>query len=187
MGGVEDFRNFVNAVISEKSFDKIAKYIEHARKDPKSEIIAGGGYDKSMGYFIEPTVIESFDPQSVTMCEETVRPGAHGVRVPLRKLRADAGTGGPDLAVRPDGFDLRQDRYAVELAAQKLVNAAGNFYINDKPTGAVVGQQPFGGSRASGTNDKAGSLLNLCAGCRPGHQEDVRAAYDFRYPFMTEE
>ncbi len=188
MGGVEDFRNFVNAVISEKSFDKIAKYIEHAKKDPKSEIIAGGGYDKSVGYFIEPTIIESFDPQSVTMCEELFGPVLTVYVYHAENFEQTLELVDQTSPYALTGSIFGQDRYAVELATQKLVNAAGNFYINDKPTGAVVGQQPFGGSRASGTNDKAGSLLNLLRWVSPrAIKETFVPATDFRYPFMAEE
>jgi 1-pyrroline-5-carboxylate dehydrogenase len=188
MGGVEDFRNFVNAVISEKSFDKIAKYIEHAKKDPKSEIIAGGGYDKSTGYFIEPTVIESFDPQSVTMCEELFGPVLTVYVYHSENFEQTLELVDQTSPYALTGSIFSQDRYAVELATQKLVNAAGNFYINDKPTGAVVGQQPFGGSRASGTNDKAGSLLNLLRWVSPrAIKETFVPPTDFRYPFMGEE
>jgi 1-pyrroline-5-carboxylate dehydrogenase len=188
MGGVEDFRNFVNAVISEKSFDKIAKYIEHAKKDPKSEIIAGGGYDKSVGYFIEPTIIESFDPQSVTMCEELFGPVLTVYVYHSENFEQTLELVDQTSPYALTGSIFAQDRYAVELATQKLVNAAGNFYINDKPTGAVVGQQPFGGGRASGTNDKAGSLLNLLRWVSPrAIKETFVPATDFRYPFMTEE
>jgi 1-pyrroline-5-carboxylate dehydrogenase len=188
MGGVEDFRNFVNAVISEKSFDKIAKYIEHAKKDPKSEIIAGGGYDKSTGYFIEPTVIESFDPQSVTMCEELFGPVLTVYVYHAENFEQTVELVDQTSPYALTGSIFAQDRYAVELATQKLANAAGNFYINDKPTGAVVGQQPFGGSRASGTNDKAGSLLNLLRWVSPrAIKETFVPATDFRYPFMAEE
>jgi 1-pyrroline-5-carboxylate dehydrogenase len=188
MGGVEDFRNFVNAVITEKSFDKIAKYIEHAKKDPKSEIIAGGGYDKSTGYFIEPTVIESFDPQSVTMCEELFGPVLTVYVYHAENFEQTLELVDQTSPYALTGSIFAQDRYAVELATQKLVNAAGNFYINDKPTGAVVGQQPFGGARASGTNDKAGSLLNLLRWVSPrAIKETFVPATDFRYPFMGEE
>ncbi len=188
MGGVEDFRNFVNAVISEKSFDKIVKYIEHAKKDPKAEIIAGGGYDKSVGYFIEPTIIESFDPQSVTMCEELFGPVLTVYVYHSENFEQTLELVDQTSPYALTGSIFAQDRYAVELATQKLVNAAGNFYINDKPTGAVVGQQPFGGSRASGTNDKAGSLLNLLRWVSPrAIKETFVPATDFRYPFMGEE
>jgi 1-pyrroline-5-carboxylate dehydrogenase len=188
MGGVEDFRNFVNAVISEKSFDKIAKYIEHAKKDSKSEIIAGGGYDKSTGYFIEPTIIESFDPQSVTMCEELFGPVLTVYVYHSENFEQTLELVDQTSPYALTGSIFARDRYAVELATQKLVNAAGNFYINDKPTGAVVGQQPFGGGRASGTNDKAGSLLNLLRWVSPrAIKETFVPATDFRYPFMAEE
>ncbi len=161
VGPVEDFRNFVNAVIDEKSFDKIVKYIEDAKQDPGCEIISGGTYDKSTGWFITPTVIVTSNPKYTTMCEELFGPvltvyvyDAEQFEETLDLLNSTS-----DYALT--GAVLSQDRYAVELATWKLRNAAGNFYINDKPTGAVVGQQPFGGARASGTNDKAGALINL--------------------------
>jgi len=188
MGGVEDFRNFVNAVITEKSFDKIAKYIENAKKDPNSKIIAGGGCDKSVGYFVEPTIIESIDPQSVTMCEEIFGPVLTVYVYHAENFDQTVELVDQTSPYALTGSIFAQDRYAVELAAQKLVNAAGNFYINDKPTGAVVGQQPFGGSRASGTNDKAGSLLNLLRWVSPrAIKETFVPSTDFRYPFMLEE
>ncbi|MDP1727736.1 MAG: L-glutamate gamma-semialdehyde dehydrogenase [Bacteroidota bacterium] len=161
VGPVEDFRNFVNAVIDEKSFDKIVKYIEDAKQDPSCEIISGGTYDKSTGWFITPTIIVTSNPKYTTMCEELFGPvltvyvyDAEQFEETLDLLNSTS-----DYALT--GAVLSQDRYAIELATWKLRNAAGNFYINDKPTGAVVGQQPFGGARASGTNDKAGALINL--------------------------
>ena len=161
VGPVEDFRNFVNAVIDEKSFDKIAKYIDDAKQDASCEIIAGGTYDKSKGWFIAPTVIVTSNPKYTTMCEELFGPvltlfvyNAEQFEETLDLVNATS-----EYALT--GAVLSQDRYAIELATWKLRNAAGNFYINDKPTGAVVGQQPFGGARASGTNDKAGAMINL--------------------------
>jgi 1-pyrroline-5-carboxylate dehydrogenase len=161
VGPVEDFRNFVNAVIDEKSFDKLAAYIEEAKKDPSCEIVAGGTYDKSKGWFIQPTLIVTSNPKYTTMCEELFGPV-----LTVFVYQADAYETTLDLVNETSeyaltGAILAQDRYAIDLATWKLRNAAGNFYINDKPTGAVVGQQPFGGARASGTNDKAGAMINL--------------------------
>ncbi len=155
------FTNFINAVIDEKSFNKIESYIENARKDPKAVIWAGGKCDKSVGYFIQPTVIEAKDPLYVTMCEEIFGPV-----ITVYVYNADKFEDTLELVNKTSPYALTgsiiaQDRSAIEQATVKLRHAAGNFYINDKPTGAVVGQQPFGGARASGTNDKAGSILNL--------------------------
>ena len=156
MGGVEDFTNFFNAVIDEKSFDSISKYIDDAKESGVVEVVAGGNYDKSEGYFVEPTVLLSKDPQYVTMCEEIFGPV---ITIYVYEddnfedtLKLVDGTSPYALT----GAVFSNDRYAAEKATKMLSNAAGNFYINDKPTGAVVGQQPFGGARASGTNDKAG-------------------------------
>ncbi len=186
MGTVEDFTNFINAVIDESSFDKLAGYIEQARKDGQ-EIIAGGGYDKSEGYFIEPTVILTKDPKYVTMCEELFGPvltvyvySANEFESTLELLDNTSPYG-------LTGSVFATDRHAIELAAWKLRHAAGNFYINDKPTGAVVNQQPFGGARASGTNDKAGSAWNLIRWVSPRSiKENFNPPTDYRYPFMEE-
>jgi 1-pyrroline-5-carboxylate dehydrogenase len=161
MGSVEDFRNFVNAVIDEKSFDKLANYIEAAKKDASCEIIAGGGYDKSKGWFIEPTVIVTSNPKYTTMCEELFGPVLTIYVYPEIEYEATLELVDATSEYALTGAIISQDRYAIDLATYKLRNAAGNFYINDKPTGAVVGQQPFGGARASGTNDKAGAMVNL--------------------------
>ncbi len=188
MGGVEDFTNFFNAVIDEKSFDKIANYIEAARKDPKIKFVAGGRYDKSKGYFIEPTVLETADASSVTMCEEVFGPV-----LTIYVYHAENFEQTLELADQTSPYALTgalfaQDRYAIELGEKKLTHSAGNFYINDKPTGAVVGQQPFGGSRASGTNDKAGSMINLLRWVSPRViKETFVPATDYRYPFLGEE
>jgi len=188
MGGVEDFRNFINAVIDERAFDKIASYIDRAKQDPDVTIVAGGGYDKSKGYFIEPTLIETKNPQSLTMCEEIFGPV-----LTVYVYNADNFEQTLELVDQTSPYALTgavfaQDRYAIELASQRLTHAAGNFYINDKPTGAVVGQQPFGGSRASGTNDKAGSLLNLLRWVSPRTiKETLVPPTDYRYPFLAEE
>jgi 1-pyrroline-5-carboxylate dehydrogenase len=161
VGTVEDFRNFVNAVIDEKSFDKLAAYIESAKQDASCEIIAGGSYDKSKGWFIEPTVIVTNDPKYTTMCEELFGPVLTIYVYPENDFEATLEILDSTSEYALTGSIISQDRYAIELATWKLRNAAGNFYINDKPTGAVVGQQPFGGARASGTNDKAGAMVNL--------------------------
>jgi 1-pyrroline-5-carboxylate dehydrogenase len=188
MGDVEDFSNFINAVIDEKSFDKLAKYIDGAKADANAEIVAGGSYDKSKGYFIEPTVIVTKDPKYVTMCEELFGPV-----VTVHIYDADKFEEVLELVDTTSPYALTgaifsQDRYAIDHASKKLVHAAGNFYINDKPTGAVVGQQPFGGARASGTNDKAGSMLNLLRWVSPrAIKETFVPVTDYRYPFLGSE
>ncbi len=185
MGGTEDFTNFVNAVIDEKSFDKIANYIAQAKSNPTVEIIAGGNCDKSKGYFIEPTVILTKDPMYTTMCEEIFGPV-----LTIYVYHEDHFEEALELVDQTSPYALTgaifsQDRYAIELATQKLKNAAGNFYINDKPTGAVVGQQPFGGARASGTNDKAGSMINLLRWVSPRTiKETFVSPVDYKYPFL---
>ena len=187
MGTVEDFSNFVNAVIDERSFTKIQSYIEKAKKDPKADIWVGGECDKSKGYFVQPTIIEAKDPAFVTMCEEIFgpvltiyiyKPGEFEKTLELVNTTSPYALTGSIIA---------QDRKAVELAVESLRNAAGNFYINDKPTGAVVGQQPFGGARASGTNDKAGSILNLYRWLSARTiKETFVPPTDYRYPFLAE-
>ncbi len=185
MGDVEDFSNFVNAVISETSFDKLAKYIDGAKADNNAEIVAGGGYDKSKGYFIEPTVIVTKDPKYTTMCDELFGPVVTVYIYDEAQFEQTLEVVDSTSPYALTGAIFSQDRYAVELASKKLVQAAGNFYINDKPTGAVVGQQPFGGARASGTNDKAGSLLNLLRWVSPrAIKETFVPPVDYRYPFM---
>ena len=188
MGTTEDFSNFINAVIDERSFDKIANYIENAKKDPKAKIIAGGNYNKSEGYFIEPTVIEVTDPRYVTMCEEIFGPVLTIYVYEAEKFEEIMEIVDTTSPYALTGSIIAQDRYAVDLATKKLVNAAGNFYINDKPTGAVVGQQPFGGARASGTNDKAGSALNLYRWLSARTvKETLVPPTDYRYPFLQED
>ena len=188
MGSVEDFGNFINAVIDEKSFDKIAKYIDDAKASKDATVIVGGTYDKSKGYFIHPTIIEAKDPKYVTMCEEIFGPV-------LTIHIYDADKFGETLHLVDEtspyaltGAVIARDRFAVELATERLRNAAGNFYINDKPTGAVVGQQPFGGARASGTNDKAGSMINLYRWLSARTiKETFVPPTDYRYPFLKGE
>jgi len=187
MGPTEDFSNFVNAVIDEKSFDKLAKYIDAAKQDKEVEIISGGGYDKSKGYFIEPTVLKVNDPKYVTMCEELFGPVLTIYVYDENKFEETLELVDSTSMYALTGAILSQDRYAIELATKKLSNAAGNFYINDKPTGAVVGQQPFGGARGSGTNDKAGSMINLLRWVQPQTiKETFVSPTDYRYPFLAE-
>lgn len=185
MGSPADTNNFVTAVIHENSFDKIANYIDDAKNDSETEIIAGGKYDKSKGYFIEPTVIVTTNPNYKTMHEEIFGPV---MTIYIFKdddfdktLKLVDSTSGYALT----GAILATDRYAIDNATKLLQNCAGNFYINDKPTGAVVGQQPFGGARGSGTNDKAGSVLNLLRWVSPRLiKETFVTPTDYRYPFL---
>ncbi|RDB04513.1 L-glutamate gamma-semialdehyde dehydrogenase [Runella aurantiaca] len=187
MGVTEDFSNFINAVIDEKSFDKIAGYIENAKNDPRVTVIAGGNYDKSTGYFIEPTVLLTTDPMYTTMCEEIFGPVLSIYVYEPDKFEETLELVDKTSPYALTGSIFAQDRYIIEQASKKLVNAAGNFYINDKPTGAVVGQQPFGGARASGTNDKAGSILNLLRWVSPRTiKETFVSPVDYRYPFLAE-
>jgi len=185
MGGPEDFGNFINAVIDEKAFDSITGYIEQARKNPMNEIIAGGKSDKSKGYFIEPTVIVSKDPSSVTMCEEIFGPVLTIYVYHEENFEQTLELVDQTSPYALTGSILAKDRYAIEMATKKLVNSAGNFYINDKPTGAVVGQQPFGGARGSGTNDKAGAKANLMRWVSMRTiKETFVTPVDYRYPFL---
>ena len=188
MGTVEDFTNFVNAVIDEKSFDKLERYIKNARKrDSGVKIWVGGKCDKTDGYFIEPTVIQATDPNYVTMCEELFGPVLTIYIYDENKYEATLKLVDETSPYALTGAVIAQDRFAVELATDKLRNSAGNFYINDKPTGAVVGQQPFGGARGSGTNDKAGSILNLYRWLSARTiKETFNSATDYRYPFLQE-
>ena len=184
-GSPEDMSNFVTAVIHEGSFDKLAKYIDQAKADKDAEIIAGGGYDKSVGYFVEPTVILTTTPKYETMCTELFGPVVtvyiYEDKDWSETLKLVDGTSEYALT----GAVLSTDRYAIEEATKALQDCAGNFYINDKPTGAVVGQQPFGGARASGTNDKAGSAQNLLRWVSPRLiKETFVSPEDYRYPFL---
>jgi len=185
MGPTEDFSNFINAVIDEKSFDKLAGYIDTAKKDKNLEIVAGGNYDKRTGYFIEPTIIVTRDPNYVTMCEELFGPVLTLYVFDENKFEETLSLVDSTSIYALTGAILAQDRYAIELATKKLANAAGNFYINDKPTGAVVGQQPFGGARGSGTNDKAGSKINLLRWVSPRTiKETFVSPVEYTYPFL---
>ncbi|WP_281540919.1 L-glutamate gamma-semialdehyde dehydrogenase [Maribacter aestuarii] len=184
-GSPEDMSNFITAVIHENSFDKLVKYISQAKKDESAEIIAGGTYDKSEGYFIEPTVILTTDPKYTTMETELFGPVVtiyvYEDKDWSKTLELVDSTSEYALT----GAVLSADRYAIEEATKALQNCAGNFYINDKPTGAVVGQQPFGGARASGTNDKAGSAQNLLRWVSPRLiKETFITPEDYRYPFL---
>jgi 1-pyrroline-5-carboxylate dehydrogenase len=188
MGGTEDFGNFINAVIDEKAFDSIAGYIDKAKQIATNEIIIGGKYDKSKGYFIEPTVIESKDPLSITMCEEIFGPVLTIYVYHSENFEQTLELVDKTSPYALTGSIIARDRYAIELATKKLVNAAGNFYINDKPTGAVVGQQPFGGARASGTNDKAGAKMNLMRWVSARSiKETFVPPTDYRYPFLEKD
>jgi 1-pyrroline-5-carboxylate dehydrogenase len=188
IGSVEEFGNFINAVIDEKSFDKISSYISDVKNNAAAKIIAGGKFDKSKGYFINPTVIEAKDPKYITMCEEIFGPVLTIYIYDENKFEETLQLVDITSPYALTGSIIAQDRYAIELATHKLRNAAGNFYINDKPTGAVVGQQPFGGARASGTNDKAGSMLNLYRWLSARTiKETFVSPVDYRYPFLKGE
>ncbi|WP_283640305.1 L-glutamate gamma-semialdehyde dehydrogenase [Mesonia mobilis] len=185
MGSPEDMSNFINAVIHERSFDKLAKYIDQAKKDKKAEIIIGGNYDKSVGYFVEPTVIVTTDPHYTTMETELFGPVVTIYVYEDEKWEETLVEVDNTSAYALTGAVFSKDRYAAAQATDMLQNSAGNFYINDKCTGAVVGRQPFGGARASGTNDKAGSKLNLQRWVSQRLiKETFVPATDYRYPFM---
>ena len=188
MGTVEDFTNFINAVIDEKSFDKLEGYIRNARKrNSGAKVWVGGHCDKTEGFFIEPTVIEATDPHYVTMCEELFGPVLTVYIYDENKFEETLKLVDNTSPYALTGAVIAKDRHAVEMATARLRNSAGNFYINDKPTGAVVGQQPFGGARGSGTNDKAGSILNLYRWLSARTiKETFNAPVDYRYPFMQE-
>src|SRR5215204_1880638 len=188
IGTVEDFGNFINAVIDEKSFDKIASYIDGARNDAEAKILVGGEFDKSKGYFIKPTVIEALNPKYVSMCEEIFGPVLTMYIYDAEKFEDALHLVDTTSPYALTGAIIAQDRYAVEQATHILRHAAGNFYVNDKPTGAVVGQQPFGGARASGTNDKAGSMLNLYRWISARTiKETFVPPTDYRYAFLKGE
>lgn len=185
MGTVEDFTNFIAAVIDEKSFTKIKSFIDSAKRSSKVKILAGGNCNKAVGYFIEPTVLETTDPRYVTMCEEIFGPVLTLYVYPEKQFAETLTLVDQTSPYALTGAIIAQDRQAIARATKTLRNAAGNFYINDKPTGAVVGQQPFGGARASGTNDKAGSMLNLYRWMSLRTiKETFDPPKDYRYPFM---
>jgi 1-pyrroline-5-carboxylate dehydrogenase len=188
MGDVRDFTNFMNAVIDASAFKSISSYIDHANNDPDSEILAGGGYDDSTGYFIEPTVVLAKQPHTKTMEEEIFGPVMTLYVYPDNKFSETLRVCDRTSPYALTGAIFSQDRKAIIEASSALSHAAGNFYINDKPTGAVVGQQPFGGSRSSGTNDKAGSATNLLRWITQRTiKENFIPPKDFRYPFLAEE
>ena len=185
MGSPEDFGNFINAVIDERAFRKIASYIDYVKTSADAEIIAGGNYDDSKGWFIEPTVVLTSNPMYRTMCEEIFGPVITLYVYPENEYEATLELLDKTSEYALTGALFARERYAIDLGAKMLENAAGNFYINDKPTGAVVGQQPFGGARSSGTNDKAGSYLNLLRWVSPRTiKETFVPAKDYRYPFL---
>ena len=184
-GSPEDMTNFITAVIHEGSFDKLAKYIDQAKEDKDAEIVVGGNYDKSTGYFIEPTVILTTNPHYTTMETELFGPVITIYVYDDKNWSATLDLIDSTSEYALTGAVLSQDRYAIDEATKALQNCAGNFYINDKPTGAVVGQQPFGGARASGTNDKAGSAQNLLRWVSPRLiKETFVTPEDYRYPFL---
>jgi 1-pyrroline-5-carboxylate dehydrogenase len=186
MGSPEDMSNFITAVIHEGSFDKLASYIDSVKTDANAEIIAGGNYDKSKGYFIEPTIILTKDPKYTTMCTELFGPVATIYVYEDAKWLDTLALVDATSEYALTGAIFSTDRYAITEATNLLENCAGNFYINDKPSGAVVGQQPFGGARASGTNDKAGSPQNLLRWVSPRLiKETFTPATDYRYPFLS--
>jgi 1-pyrroline-5-carboxylate dehydrogenase len=185
MGSPEDFSNFINAVIDEKAFDKITGYIKKAQKAEGVEIIAGGGFSKKSGYFIEPTILQVKDPHYTTMCEEIFGPVLSIYVYDDKKYEQTLDLLDNTSPYALTGAVFARDRAAIHHTTQRLRHSAGNFYINDKPTGAVVGQQPFGGARGSGTNDKAGSLLNLYRWISARTiKENFVSPLDYRYPFM---
>ena len=185
MGSPEDFHNFINAVIDERAFDKISNYISRARQAKGVQILCGGGYDKSEGYFIDPTVLQVDDPRYITMCEEIFGPVLTIYVYDDAKYAEMLDLVNDTSPYALTGAIFGNDKQALALANDKLLHAAGNYYINDKPTGAVVGQQPFGGARGSGTNDKAGSVLNLYRWVSArAIKENFNPPRDYRYPFM---
>jgi len=188
MGDIMDFSNFMGAVIDEKAFETISGYIEYAKSSPDMEIITGGGYDDSVGYFIEPTIIVSKDPKSKLMVEEIFGPVLTVYIYPESEYDATLELCDQSSPYALTGAIFGLDRSAIVKAMNGLRHSAGNFYVNDKPTGAVVAQQPFGGTRASGTNDKAGSWLNLERWVSPrAIKETFLPPRNFRYPYMEKE
>ncbi len=188
MGDVQDFRNFMNAVIDRRAFDKIAHFLEFARTTPHIKVLAGGTASAETGYFIRPTLLETQDPMGKTMVEEIFGPVATVFAYPDKDLEEAAALCEKTSPYGLTGAIFARDRHMIHKLTTLFRQAAGNFYINDKPTGAVVGQQPFGGSRASGTNDKAGSYLNLTRWLSPRTIKETRLPpTDYRYPFMQDQ
>jgi 1-pyrroline-5-carboxylate dehydrogenase len=187
MGGPEDFTNFINAVIDEGSFTKLKRVIDRIKREKQAKIISGGKTYKGTGYFIEPTVVLTDDPMYFAMQEEFFGPILTIYIYPAKRFIETLELCDRTSMYALTGSIFAREREIIELASRKLINAAGNFYINDKPTGAVVGQQPFGGSRGSGTNDKAGSVLNLIRWLSPRSvKETFLPPVNYRYPFMVE-
>jgi 1-pyrroline-5-carboxylate dehydrogenase len=187
MGDVADFRNFMGAVIDQKAFDRIKGYLDRAKQEPGVKILAGGGTDDSVGWFVEPTLLQVEDPSYRTMCEEIFGPVLTVHVYPAARWSETLSLVDRTGPYALTGAVFAQDRAAIAEADRALRYSAGNYYVNDKPTGAVVGQQPFGGGRASGTNDKAGSVLNLLRWVSPrAIKETFAPPKDYRYPFMAE-
>jgi 1-pyrroline-5-carboxylate dehydrogenase len=185
MGSPEDSSNFINAVIDERAFDKIAGFIDYAKAQSDAEIIVGGSYDKSKGYFIDPTVIVTTNPKFRTLSEEIFGPVLTIYVYPENQFEETLKLLDETSEYALTGSIMSNDRYAIQVATKALENAAGNFYINDKPTGAVVGQQPFGGARGSGTNDKAGAAMNLLRWVSARTiKETFVPPTDYKYPFL---
>jgi 1-pyrroline-5-carboxylate dehydrogenase len=188
VGPVEDFRNFINPVIDRKAFDKIKGYIDYASESNEAEIIAGGHCDDSNGFYIHPTVIKTTNPHFKTMEEEIFGPVLTVYIYPEEQYMETLELCNKTSPYGLTGAVFSRDRDALMLAEEILTYAAGNFYINDKPTAAIIGQQPFGGSRASGTNDKAGSILNMIRWTTPRSiKQNLNPPVDYRYPFLEEE
>jgi 1-pyrroline-5-carboxylate dehydrogenase len=187
-GDVRDFTNFFNAVIDKSAFTNITAYIDYALESKDAEILIGGSYDDKVGYFIDPTIIVTTDPHFKTMEEEIFGPVITLYIYDDEKFEETLDICDKTSPYALTGAIFAKDRNAIAIASKKLLHAAGNFYINDKPTGAVVGQQPFGGGRASGTNDKAGSMINLLRWVSPRTTKELSVPpKDYRYPFMEEE
>jgi 1-pyrroline-5-carboxylate dehydrogenase len=187
MGTTEDFTNFINAVIDEKSFNNIKSYIDKAKRSKNASILVGGKCDSKEGWFVQPTIIETTDPTYTTMCEEIFGPVLTIYIYPSNEFEKTLALVDSTSPYALTGAVISNDRYATDIATAKLRHSAGNFYINDKPTGAVVGQQPFGGARGSGTNDKAGSMINLYRWLSARTiKETFNAATDYRYAFLQE-
>jgi 1-pyrroline-5-carboxylate dehydrogenase len=188
VGDVADFRNFMGAVIDRRAFTKLRDHLEAAKRDPGVKILAGGGTDDSVGFFVQPTLIQVEDPAYRLMCEELFGPVLTAYVYPASRWTETLTLVDQTSPYALTGAVFARDRRALAEADRALRNAAGNYYINDKPTGAVVGQQPFGGARASGTNDKAGSVLNLIRWVSPRSiKETLSPPRDYRYPFMLAE
>ncbi len=188
MGDVRDFRNFMGAVIDRRAFDRLTGYLTRAKQDPGVTVLAGGGSKADVGFFVEPTLIQAEDPKYRTMCDELFGPVLTLHVYPDARWTETLALVDSTSPYALTGAVFAQDRRALAEADAALRHSAGNFYINDKPTGAVVGQQPFGGARASGTNDKAGSILNLVRWVSPRSiKENFVPPKDYRYPFMAAE